>query len=290
MDAATIPFGQGMSATNVQMAAAMSVIANGGVLMRPVLVRRVVDGRGETVDETLPEARRRVVPRDTARLVADMLTAATGPGGTGAEAVIDGYLVAGKTGTAQKADYVAGGYAEDQWVASFAGFVPAESPRIVISVVIDEPVIVHSGGQVAAPVFRRVGEATLRHLGVPAATGGDALAALAARRAEEERVATAPADATAAAAVEETAAVTERVVREGEAEVPECTGMTARAALVALFGAGMRVELAGSGIVTSTYPAAGSVVPLGTAVRVTLAPPEREPAALARASVPTRGT
>ena len=86
--------------------------------------------------------------------------------GTGVEAAIDGLLVAGKTGTAQKADYVHGGYAEDKWTSSFVGFAPARRPRLVISVVIDEPMIAHHGGTVAAPAFRRIMEASLRHLGV----------------------------------------------------------------------------------------------------------------------------
>ena len=95
-----------------------------------------------------------------------MLTAVTEPGGTAMEAAVDGYLVAGKTGTAQKADYVHGGYAKDKWLASFIGFAPAERPAVVISVVIDEPVIAHYGGTVAGPVFRRIAEVTLRHMGI----------------------------------------------------------------------------------------------------------------------------
>jgi len=285
MDAATIAFGQGVSVTNVQMASAMSVIANGGTLMQPVLVRRVADGRGEVLEETLPSTRRRVVPRDTARLVGDMLTAVTGPNGTGVEAAIDGYLVAGKTGTAQKADYVAGGYADDRWIASFVGFVPAEDPRLVISVVIDEPVIVHYGGQVAGPVFRRVGEAALRHLGVPAATGGEALRAHAVERRRRERESERAAvearrsgEAVAEAQPEEPIpAITERMPTEGETRVPEVVGRTARTALVELHGAGLRVELRGTGVVARQVPDAGDVVRRGTEVRIELVPPASVP-------------
>ncbi|MDQ3037514.1 MAG: penicillin-binding protein 2, partial [Myxococcota bacterium] len=176
MDLATIAFGQGLSVTAVQVATAMSAIANGGRLMEPTLVRRVVDARGEISLEATPRVRRQVVPRGTARLVADMLTGVTGDEGTGLEAAIDGYLVAGKTGTAQKADYRRGGYEEGRYISSFVGFAPADAPRVVIAVVIDEPMIDHYGGVVAGPVFRRVGEATLRHLGVPASGGGEVLA------------------------------------------------------------------------------------------------------------------
>jgi cell division protein FtsI (penicillin-binding protein 3) len=259
------------------MASAMSVIANGGVLMQPVLVRRVSEGRGDVIEETLPSARRRVIPRDTARLVEDMLTAVTGPNGTGTDAAIDGYLVAGKTGTAQKADYVTGGYADDRWIASFVGFVPAEDPRLVISVVIDEPVIVHYGGQVAGPVFRRVGEASLRHLGVPAATGGEALRAHATDRRRREREAEQSEREARLAGTEvprePSPAITARMPIEGETSVPEVVGRTARAALVALHGAGLRVDLRGSGVVVRQVPSSGDVVPRGTAIRLELVPP-----------------
>lgn len=285
MDAATIAFGQGVSVTTLQLAVAMGALANGGQLMRPILVRRVTDAHGETVDETMPLVRRQVVPRATARLVADMMTAVTGPGGTGIEAGIDGFLVAGKTGTAQKADYIAGGYFDDRWLASFVGFVPAESPRLVIAVVVDEPVIAHYGGTVAGPVFRRVGEAALRHLGVPASDGGEALAnAARAQRQRREAVERAAAEADAAGAREGegehgTPVVTRRAPVEGETTVPDLYGQAARAVLVRLQDAQLVPEVSGSGIVASMVPPPGEVVPFGTSVRVVLEPPRFEAAA-----------
>ena len=290
MDAATIAFGQGVSVTTMQLAVAMSAIANGGQLMEPILVRSVRDGRGEVVEETLPRVRRQVVPAGTARLVGDMLTAVTGPGGTGVEAAIDGYLVAGKTGTAQKADYVAGGYAADQWIASFVGFVPADHPRLVIAVMIDEPVIEHYGGLVAGPVFRRVGEAALRHLGVPATDGGQILALRAAAtrdaalrsRQETELARTACREArreghacvepAPVAADLPATPIDDLTPAEGETRVPEVGGRTARAALVALAAAGLVGELEGSGVVASQAPASGEFVPRGQRVRLVLAP------------------
>ncbi|MCA9574604.1 MAG: penicillin-binding protein [Polyangiales bacterium] len=306
MDAATISFGQGMSVTSVQLATAMGAIANGGRLMRPTLVRRVHDADGALVDDNLPQVRRQVIPTATARLVADMMTAVTGPGGTGIEAAIDGYLVAGKTGTAQKADYVTGGYAEDQWLASFVGFVPAESPRLVISVVIDEPLIAHAGGIVAGPVFRRVGEATLRHLGVPPNGGGQALAEHAARLRQARREARIAAREAARAARDGSAvgaearsegddvdgeegvvaarnayagtpqpgpAVTRREPREDETLVPDVRGMSARAALITLHRAGLVPRFEGSGVVMTQEPAPGAFGTLGAAVRVVMQRP-----------------
>lgn len=283
MDLATIAFGQGLSVTAVQVAAAMSAIANGGRLMEPTLVRRVVDGRGEIVLESTPRVRRQVVPRGTARLVADMLTGVTGEEGTGLEAAIDGYLVAGKTGTAQVADYRRGGYREGAFTASFVGFAPADAPRVVIAVIIDEPVIDHYGGVVAGPVFRRVGEAALRHLGVPATGGGEVLAEIerdARRRARAERDEARgerSADAAGDAAAGEEAGAQEPT--DDEARVPDLRGVGARRALVALTEAGLAAQLEGTGVVVAQAPAAGVIAPRGSRVRVVLeAPRWHEPA------------
>lgn len=266
LDLATISFGQGMSATTLQLAQAMGAIANGGRLMEPHLVARIVDGHGTTVEESLPRVQRQVIPARTARLVADMLTAVTGEGGTGEDAAIDGYLVAGKTGTAQKADHRRGGYTEDLFVASFVGFVPAQDPRLVIAVVIDEPIVNHYGGAVAGPVFRRIGHAALRHLGVPAETGGEALAEIERRLERAER-----AGATAAAP-EPVAAemVVEREPGEGEVVVPDVAGRTIRAALLELRRVGLAFHVEGTGLVFAQDPAPGAVVARGSAVRIML--------------------
>lgn len=276
MDAATISFGQGVSVTSVQLASAMGALANGGVLVKPTLVRRITSARGEVLEEHRPEARRRVVSERTARLVSDMLTAVTGPGGTATEAAIDGYLVAGKTGTAQKADYVGGGYARDRWVASFVGYVPADRPRLVISVVIDEPVIAHYGGVVAGPVFRRVGEQALRHLGVPASTGGEALAEHGREQARRRRIARRVEREQARGQgrrTEATPAITPAIdTAEGEAAVPMLIGRTARTALVALAEVGLLASFEGNGLVTEQLPSPGSVMPRGESVHLVLRP------------------
>jgi cell division protein FtsI (penicillin-binding protein 3) len=111
--------------------------------------------------------RREVVPTGVAKTVAEMLTAVVEEGGTAVEAAMTGFRVAGKTGTAQKVDPATGKYSEDHYTASFVGFVPAEKPRLVVAVVLDEPMIGRYGGDLAGPVFRRVAEASLRYLGVP---------------------------------------------------------------------------------------------------------------------------
>lgn len=164
IDLAAISFGQGLSITPLQMTSAMSAIANGGVLMQPYIVERITDSDGTELRKNLPEVKRRVVSERTARMVRDMMIGVTEPGGTGTRAALPGYLVAGKTGTAQKVDPVTGGYSVDKWVSSFIGFVPADKPALVISVTVDEPEGKAYGGVVAAPVFARVASQALNHL------------------------------------------------------------------------------------------------------------------------------
>ena len=258
IDTASVSFGQGMSVTNVQLATAMSAIANGGRLMRPMLVRRITDGHGATIVENRPSVRRQVVPSRIAKLVGQMLTAVTEPGGTAIEAGVDGYLVAGKTGTAQKADYVRGGYAKDKWLASFIGFLPADKPAVVISVVIDEPVIAHYGGTVAGPVFRRIAEVTLRHMGI-APEGRQAI--LKKKKAQREAI-------SEAGAVPETKPAEKP--EKGESAVPDVRSLPLRQAVIALHGASLVPEVRGSGIVVSQDPSPGRAVPHGAVVRLEL--------------------
>jgi cell division protein FtsI (penicillin-binding protein 3) len=269
MDLATISFGQGLSVTTLQLAAAYTAIANGGRLLRPQIVRRVVDARGEIVEESAPEVQRQVVPRSIARLVADMLTGVTGDDGTGVEAAIEGYLVAGKTGTAQKPDYAHGGYRSGAYTASFVGFVPADAPRLVIAVVIDEPVIDHYGGVVAGPVFRRVGEAALRQLGVPASGGGAVLAQI--ERSARARARQVRSELNGGASTRIEAAAGDEP-GEGEVRVPDLRGATARRAVFELAQSGLDPVLEGSGLVIAQAPAPGTIAARGSRVRVVLEP------------------
>ena len=170
VDLYSMAFGQGVSVTAVQMATALSSIANGGFLMKPYVVRSVRAPAGDTVFEASPEIVRRVISEKTASEVAEILVTVTEPGGTGILAAppttaIESFQVAGKTGTAQKADLIGGGYMVDKYVASFIGFVPAGDPRLTIVVNVDEPVKPYTGGAVAAPVFKEIAEAALAYLG-----------------------------------------------------------------------------------------------------------------------------
>ncbi|MGH7254550.1 MAG: peptidoglycan D,D-transpeptidase FtsI family protein [Nitrospirales bacterium] len=163
---ASIAIGQEIGVTPLQLVNAMSAVANGGWLMRPYLVKEVRDVNGEVLVETKPEVRRRPVSAVTAYSLTEILEGVV-TRGTGGRAAVPGYRVAGKTGTAQKFDHATGSYSSTKFVASFAGYVPAQDPQLAMVVVVDEPQGEAWGGAVAAPVFRRVAERVLPYLGVP---------------------------------------------------------------------------------------------------------------------------
>ena len=166
IDRATIFFGQGMTTTSLQLAVAMGAIANGGKLMRPYVVKSVVDESGRVVEETYPKVVRRVLSSETAGKVAGILECVVSDKGTAPKAAISGFRVAGKTGTSQKVDPKTKRYSRDKYVAIFVGFVPVDQPRLVILVAIDEPKGIAYGGIVSAPAFSEVGQWSLNHFRV----------------------------------------------------------------------------------------------------------------------------
>lgn len=172
LELANISFGQGVSVTPIQLTIAFSAIANGGYLMKPYLVKDILDRDGKVIKTNQPQIVKKVISGETASKVTEMLRDVVNEGGTGTEAALNGYDVAGKTGTAQK---VSGGrgYAENKHVASFIGFVPAESPELVALVAIDEPEGIQYGRIVAAPAFRAIAETSLRYLNSPKKNDGE---------------------------------------------------------------------------------------------------------------------
>ena len=158
-----IPIGQGVAATPLQMAMALSAVANDGVLMRPMIVDSLVDDKGETVVKYDPQIVRRVVSSAAAKDSVKAMKSVV-QSGTGESARLDNYTVAGKTGTAEKP--VNGFYTKEKYYASFIGFFPADNPELLIAVSVDEPLkkTGYYGGQVASPVFKRIGERTANFL------------------------------------------------------------------------------------------------------------------------------
>ncbi|KAF0123280.1 MAG: cell division protein FtsI (penicillin-binding protein 3), partial [bacterium] len=162
----TISFGQGVSVSAVQLIRGLSAIANKGDLMKPYIVKQIVSPEGKIIKEFSPQVVRRVISEKTARDVTSIMKTTVLQGGTGTKASIDGYEVAGKTGTAQKPNPSLGGYFKDKYIALFMGFTPADDPNVAIVVLIDEPKGLFYGGDVAAPVFKKVAEETLHYMGI----------------------------------------------------------------------------------------------------------------------------
>ena len=262
---ATQSFGQGVSATAVQVAAAFGALANGGVLMRPYIVARVTDPDGVVLLETQPTPVRRVVSERVARSVVSMLEGVVEKEGTAPRARMDDYRVAGKTGTAQKPDPLARGYS-DRRIASFAGLVPAEDPRLVVLVVIDEPKTDIYGGLVAAPAFKEIASAALPALGVPPSPGQVGLV----RRTPAPEPKTLPKTPPVQVKGGESVlgeTLTERL-QPGAVAVPDVQGRVGREAVARLLSLALEPRLLGSGRVVAQSPAPGARVAKGA--RVTL--------------------
>jgi cell division protein FtsI (penicillin-binding protein 3) len=240
IDLAAISFGQGVTVTPLQLATATAAIANGGLMMQPYLVERIVDGSGLEQSVQQPQVRRRVISEKTARQVREMMVGVVEPGGTGNRAAVPGYRVGGKTGTAQKVDPVTGGYSVDKRVASFVGFVPAERPALVILVTLDEPQGKTYGGVVAAPVFSRVASQALRYLDIPPD--------------QAVQLATLP------DAEPEELPLIETVIPElaGDGlQMPDLRGMSYRQVLQTMQRKGLNLKLSGSGRVVEQSPRPG---------------------------------
>jgi cell division protein FtsI (penicillin-binding protein 3) len=270
VETANASFGQGISVTAVQLAMAMAAIANGGRLLEPMLVRKVTDGRGQVIREGTPRVRREVVPPYVAKMVSEMLTAVVEDvAGTGAEAAMNGFRVAGKTATAQKVDTATGKMSNEKFTASFLGFVPAERPRLVIVAVLDEPMIGRYGGDLAGPVFRRVAEASLRYLGVTAPSAQKQAKVTRANDPADVTMTTMkPKDDQAPAAPAEP----QGPPPAGHVKVPDAGGMPARDAVRVIAGAGLVPQVEGTGRLVKQTPSAGAAAPRGSSVRLLFEP------------------
>ncbi|MBI5971295.1 MAG: transpeptidase family protein [Deltaproteobacteria bacterium] len=244
----TVSFGQGVSATSVQLVTALSAIANGGFLMKPYAVKTVRDSRGAIVSENNPVVRRRVISTETASRMTDMLIGVTTSGGTGTMAALADFEVAGKTATAQKPDLKEGGYLDKAFMAAFFGFVPAREPLIAAIVVLDEPQGDYHGGAVAAPAFREIASETLSYMGI----SPDRLGV------KVKLVNYSPQNET-----KEGYALSKSAKDEGvmAMTVPDFTGLTMRAALMEAQKDAIEINAVGSGKAVSQTPKPGSPIP-----------------------------
>ncbi|MCX7913071.1 MAG: penicillin-binding protein 2 [Thermodesulfovibrionales bacterium] len=166
MSIGSIAIGQEVAATPLQILRAYSVIANGGLLVKPYLVSEIQSPEGVTLYKAVPETKR-VLREETTMEFKSILTTVTEVGGTAKEASVDGNIVAGKTGTAQKFDPITKRYSKINYVSSFVGFVPVDKPKIALIVVVHDPKGHIYGGIVAAPIFRKIANDALSYLEVP---------------------------------------------------------------------------------------------------------------------------
>ncbi len=258
----TVSFGQGLSATGLQTVMAMAAIANGGLLLKPFIVSKVVAPDGKVLLQRQREEVRRVLRPATAREITAMLEQVVEKG-TGMKARVSGFRVAGKTGTAQKVDPVRGGYG-DKRLASFLGFLPADEPRLAILVAIDEPEGDVFGGSVAAPAWSAIAAEALRQIGVAPDSAREEIAFAS--------VAQTPDDEASTEELELDGEPRPATRKPDRSVVPDLTGLPARSAVRRLAEAALEPELRGSGRTVAQSPRPGVIVKRGARVRVTLAP------------------
>ena len=293
-----ISMGQEVGATPLQMATAFSVVANGGILFEPRIVRDVFLGAHH--DALPPASGRRVISERTAEMMRQILTAVV-EHGTGKPAQLSGYTSAGKTGTAQKIDE-SGAYSKSHYVASFIGFAPAQRPAVTILVVIDSPVGAYYGTDVAAPVFRSIAEQTLGYLNIPQdnpARWPQSLSSSPAKPRGQKRgglagflssdheligAATSPVQPASYAKNPSADGIApDRAPRDGVASsivilgdgplvtVPDFSGWAARRVAEECEKLGLDLNVAGTGLAVEQNPMAGVKVPSGTRVWVRMA-------------------
>ena len=167
IDAGTISFGQGVSVSAIQLISGISAIANDGVLMKPLLIKKIISSTGENLKVYHPEKIRRVISSKSARRVKTMMRLVVEAKGTGSKAAMVGYTVCGKTGTAQKALKDQKGYSKDNYISIFTGFAPEANPELAILIAVDEPRKQYYGGDVAAPAFKTIMAESFSYLNIP---------------------------------------------------------------------------------------------------------------------------
>ncbi len=258
----TMSLGQEVSVTALQMVTAFSAVANGGTMMRPRLVKSVFDANGRETRRFEPEAVRQVISPETARTLTRILISVV-EAGTGHRAAIPGYAVAGKTGTAQKLDSATHRYSRAPGVLSFIGFAPADEPRFVMLVMLDEPKNEKWGSEAAAPIFSAIGREVLRYLDVPP------------RDTPPLQIVTGPASEPPAGPRLRLVSSSDPAGDGAAAVMPDLRGRPLRQALAALAPLGVRVEVSGRGSVVKQTPAPGTPLAPGATARLVLAPSSR---------------
>jgi cell division protein FtsI (penicillin-binding protein 3) len=243
----TIGFGQGISLTALQLVCAYGAVANGGILMKPFVVKAIMDEEGDTIKVFHPTPVRRVISSKTATTLVEFLKGVVSYG-SGQKAKIEGFTIGGKTGTAQKAKLGERGYEDNKYMASFVGFFPADDPKIVGLIFLDNPKTGHLGGQTAAPVFKNTTLRILALAGEPFLEGEkENLSQLTAYETPSQDLSK---EFSTPSQEESSFDLKPESFPSETLSVPNVMGMTAREAFRVLSAQNFEVRLMGSGLVT----------------------------------------
>ncbi len=254
VDFSTIAFGQGLSSTALQLVNGFSVFANGGKLMQPYIVEKIMTKDKTLVKEFTPTIKSFVISSETAKLVTKYLTAVVKEKGTGMRAALDGYETAGKTGTSQKVDHELKKYSDEKFIGSFIGYAPAEDPVVTVGVFIDEPKGSKYGGVVAAPAFRNIATQILNLMRVaPSSVVSD-------KRAKQRRLA-----ANYKRKVD-TKTVKFVNTKGNKMVMPDLEGMSLRQIIDSFSEIDLSLKIRGSGKVVEQFPLPGVIINKGKAV------------------------
>jgi len=261
---AMVSFGQGISATTLQIACMISVVANGGLLLRPYIIKSITNESGEEIRSFSGQIIRRVISQQTAYKLRDILEGVVLEG-SGKKAAVDGIRVAGKTGTAQKSIPGYKGYYPGAYVCSFAGFWPVEAPRFVLVIVLDEPRYLYWGSESAAPVFSRI---VTRISGLPESQVPQIREK---RRPDKMRFVFTD-------LVESAPKKQKRIKRSVEFDspdrLPNLIGLSVRQALKKLAARGIEVTIQGGGVVVDQNPKPGMKIERGMVCHIVCKEPE----------------
>ena len=256
-----VSMGQEVGVTGVQMARAMAAVANGGYLVRPMVVDRILDENGRLVQRFEPE-RIRIISGRTAEILRNALVM-TVDKGTARKAGVPGYSIAGKTGTAQKFDFEARAYSKTDFVASFIGFAPADRPQFVAAVIFDSPRPLYHGGDVSAPVFAEIARNIFLLKTIQPSTPIPELASSSPSPAPPATVPAAaptPAEDSLLAMDEGQRETVMSLIPEGSFTMPDFTGKSLRAVLKECARMGLVLQPSGSGVAVEQIPPAGALI------------------------------
>ena len=251
-DLATMSIGQSIAVTPLQLITAVAAIANDGVLVKPHIIKEIYNADGTLAVATLTERVRQVISPETAKELALLLEKVVSEGG-GKQAAVKGYRFAGKTGTAEKLKENGGGYEAGHYIASFVGFGPVEDPQVVALVIIDDPVGVYYGGQIAAPIFSEIMTQVMRNLSIRPQSNPEAAAASPRREAPSIPIRPRPA-------------------LQGKVLVPSVIGKTMRDAGDCLAESGLSFVPVGTGVAVKQSIIPTTAVDLATEVTVYFEP------------------